>query len=167
MVRALMTRFAHLRRWVESEDVLQDVQLRLDRALVHVPFADGRHFLATAGMHIRYELLDLVKRYFGPHRLERQRPPVPNREAADDPPAAPDDNPVLLAELGELLELVAELPPEAREVFDLRVYQGLGWEDAAAVLGVSERTARRRFVEAKAWLAERLGDPSLITIGAP
>ncbi|HYT92213.1 MAG TPA: sigma-70 family RNA polymerase sigma factor, partial [Gemmataceae bacterium] len=49
---------------------------------------------------------------------------------------------------GEFHEQVGALPAEEQEVFGLVWYQGLSPAEAAALLGVSDRTVRRRWVTA-------------------
>jgi DNA-directed RNA polymerase specialized sigma24 family protein len=50
------------------------------------------------------------------------------------------------------------LPTEEREVFDLLWYQELSHGEAAAVLGISERILRRRWLAARQRLHQLLGD---------
>jgi RNA polymerase sigma-70 factor (ECF subfamily) len=50
------------------------------------------------------------------------------------------------------------LPEDEREVFDLVGIQGLTHAEAATVVGVPEKTERRRLKEARLLLAERLAD---------
>ncbi len=55
-------------------------------------------------------------------------------------------------------EQVERLPPEEREVFDLCWYHDLTQEEAAAALGVSVRTIKRRWLRARLRLQELLGE---------
>ena len=57
--------------------------------------------------------------------------------------------PSRLAVWTEFHRQVADLPEEDREVFDLLWYQGLTQAEAAAVLGISERTVSRRWISAR------------------
>src|SRR5262249_56458704 len=78
--------------------------------------------------------------------------------AGDDsgPPAAADlsQEPSRLAAWGEFHEQIAALPDEEREAFDLLWYQGLSQAEAAELLGVSERTVKRRWQAARLKLHE-------------
>jgi RNA polymerase sigma factor (sigma-70 family) len=49
----------------------------------------------------------------------------------------------------EFHERVKALPPPLREAFELVFYNGLTRKAAAEVLGVSEKTVRRRWYEAR------------------
>jgi DNA-directed RNA polymerase specialized sigma24 family protein len=53
-------------RWEQSEDVLQNALLRLNRALSEQTPESVRHFFNLAALAIRRELLDLAKHYQGP-----------------------------------------------------------------------------------------------------
>src|SRR5262249_15087521 len=57
-----------------------------------------------------------------------------------------------------MLEAIEGLPEDEREVFDLVGIQGLTHAEAAAVVGVSEKTVQRRLNRARLLLAERLAD---------
>ena len=50
---------------------------------------------------------------------------------------------------GEFHQKVEELPKEQREVFDLLYYHGVTQPEAAQVLGMSERTLKRRWQETR------------------
>ncbi len=50
-----------------------------------------------------------------------------------------------------------EQAPEAAAVVRLRFFAGLGHEEAAKALGISERSVRREWAFAKAWLFRELG----------
>jgi len=53
-------------------------------------------------------------------------------------------------------ETVNGLPDEQKEVVNLLFYEGMSQEEAATVLGVSLRTLKRRWQEAKLALQEEL-----------
>ncbi|HVQ26790.1 MAG TPA: ECF-type sigma factor, partial [Planctomycetota bacterium] len=47
--------------------------------------------------------------------------------------------------------------PRLAEIVRLRFYAGLGVEETAQALGLSERTVRRDWTVARAWLIRELG----------
>ena len=63
--------------------------------------------------------------------------------------SAPDDQ--LLA-IDEALNKLATLDKEKAELVKLRFFVGMTIEEAAAVLGISEATAKRWWIYARAWL---------------
>jgi RNA polymerase sigma factor (sigma-70 family) len=76
--------------------------------------------------------------------------------------AAPtDDEQILL--LDEALTRLAAARPQAAELVQLRFFSGLTAEEAAPLIGLSPRTARRLWAFARAWLRremERAGPAS-------
>jgi RNA polymerase sigma factor (TIGR02999 family) len=56
----------------------------------------------------------------------------------------------------EVLERFANADPRAAEIVRLRFYAGLSEEETAAVLGISDRSVRREWSYARAWLFEAL-----------
>ena len=69
---------------------------------------------------------------------------------------APDDQ--LLA-LNEALDRFAVLEPQQADLVKLRYFVGLKIEEAAAVLGISEATAKRWWAYARAWLFNEISPP--------
>jgi len=68
-----------------------------------------------------------------------------------------------VAEWTEFHQQVEALPVDEREVFGLRWYQGLTFEEIGQVIGATDRTAKRRWRSACRMLYERMksipGDP--------
>jgi RNA polymerase sigma factor (TIGR02999 family) len=71
----------------------------------------------------------------------------------DFPIQAADDQILLL---DEALKRFTELRPQAAELVKLRFFAGLTVDQAALVIGVSPRTARRLWVFAQAWLRREM-----------
>lgn len=149
---ALHTKYPNVRRLADTQDVLQDVCIRLDAALKTVPVTTAKHFLCLASNHIRFALLGFAREV---RRREREN----GRPAADDPPDPP--NPPTAFSTDEMVafhEEVDRLPADEREVFWLTYYFGLSRDDTARVLGVSLGTVKLRWARAKVRLSERLRD---------
>jgi RNA polymerase sigma-70 factor (ECF subfamily) len=149
LTRKLLQDFPGVRRWEQTDDVLQNATLRLLRALRDVRPASTRKFFGLASLQIRRELLDLTKHYYGPegagaHHASRAGGSQPG------PPEPPDASadPARLAQWREVHEQVDRLPPDEREAFELLYYQGLSQAEAADLLGVSVRTVQRRWQSA-------------------
>jgi RNA polymerase sigma factor (sigma-70 family) len=160
MTRRMMAKYAAVRRWEESDDVLQNVLLRLHRTLEKVPLESPRHFLALAAVHVRRELIDLARHYFGPQGVganhatpDAASPDAVIAEAACAPGTDDSAGPVSWQELHEQ---IAALPDEERETVDLLWYHGMSQEEVAALLGVSVRTVRRLWQKARLQLATAL-----------
>lgn len=143
LARRMLRDFPRVRRWAETDDVMQNALVRLCRALESIRPATAREFYSLATVQLRRELIDLARHYAGPEGA------AANHESRADPPelGVPDltHDPGALADWREFHEQVAALPDDEREVFGLVFYQGLTQEDAAELLGVSLRTVQRRW----------------------
>ena len=69
-----------------------------------------------------------------------------------------DDATLLLVE--EALSKLAQEDPPSAELVQLRFFAGLTNAQAAQALGISERTAKRLWAFARAWLFDELRRPS-------
>jgi RNA polymerase sigma factor (sigma-70 family) len=144
-------------RWEQTDDVLQNAQIRLCRALEAAPPQSARHYYNLAALQIRRELLDLADRHTGPngdganHHTDGAGGVL---ASAEDPAGEPSS----VAGWCEFHRSVETLPDEEREVFGLLWYEGLSQAEAAAVLGASIRTVKRRWQSARLALARALGD---------
>jgi RNA polymerase sigma-70 factor (ECF subfamily) len=161
LAHQMLRTYPRVRRWEETDDVFQNALLRLYRTMKDVPPPTTGDFLRQAALNIRRELLDLAKHYYGPrgHGAHHASvsPEGPGPAATPDAAAGPSWQPDRLAAWGEFHEQAGRLPDEEREVFDLLWYQGLSQEEAAGLLGVSERTVKRRWQSARVRLFEALG----------
>jgi RNA polymerase sigma-70 factor (ECF subfamily) len=148
LTHRMLRDFPRVRRWAQTDDVLQNALVRLCRALQSVAPADVREFYALATTQIRRELLDLARHYAGPenaaaHHESWAAEPGEARRDRDHPDETHD--PAALADWSDFHAQVAALPGEEREVFALIFYHGLTQDDAADVLGVAVRTVQRRW----------------------
>jgi RNA polymerase sigma factor (TIGR02999 family) len=114
-------------------------------------FQNRAHFFAAAAEAMRRVLIDHArrkraqKRGGGQERLELDSVTV----------AVNADNETLLR-IDEALGKLAQEDPASAELVRLRFFVGLRNEEAAEVLGISERTAKRYWTFARAWLYDEL-----------
>src|SRR5690349_18929280 len=66
LTRRMLRGYPRVRRWAETDDVLQSALVRLCRALEQVRPPSVRDFYALATTQVRRELIDLARHYFGP-----------------------------------------------------------------------------------------------------
>jgi RNA polymerase sigma-70 factor (ECF subfamily) len=161
MIRGLLSRYPNIRRWEESDDILQNVHVRLLRCLDQVSIGTARDFLSLAATNMRRELIDLSRHYYGSEGSGKNHA-TPSGNTESDHRVGQElgtrqDDPAILAEWAELHEYVAKLPDDEREIMDLHWYHGLSQKETAALLGISVKTVKRRWLAAKAILAIRLG----------
>jgi RNA polymerase sigma-70 factor (ECF subfamily) len=161
LARRMLRDFPVVRGWEETDDILQNAQIRLWQALERLTPAGAREFYGLASLQIRRELLDLARHYAGPAgSLTRRAGGGPAGDADSTPPPAEEGatthEPGRLAEWTEFHGQVDALPAEEQELFDLLWYQELSQPEAAAVLGVSLATFKRRWLSARRHLLQRL-----------
>ncbi len=166
LARRMLRKFPHVSRWEQTGDVLQNAMLRLHRALTTIQPESPQRFYGLAAAQIRRELIDLARHHYGPEGEAAHH--HTDAFAAGDGPrggrlaqaADTAGEPTTLLAWAEFHEQVESLPDALREVFNLLWYEGLNQRDAAAVLGVSERTIKNRWREAKILLRQRLAGDS-------
>jgi RNA polymerase sigma factor (sigma-70 family) len=165
LTRKMLRSWDRVRRWEETADVMQNMTLRLYRALADVRPAGVVDFFRLAALQIRRELHDLAKHYYGPrglgahHATGAWKPPgdeEPGSSMAWEPQGDAEE-PAALAAWAEFHARIESLPDEEREVFDLLWYQELSQAEAAELLKVSLRTIKRRWAAARLHLHEILG----------
>jgi RNA polymerase sigma-70 factor (ECF subfamily) len=135
---------------LQAEELLSAVTERLLKAMRAVRPTTVRQFFALANQHMRWELNDLARRLDErPHAVALPEGQLP----------APDSSGSGLTPDGRrMLEAIGELPEDEREAFDLVRVQGMTSAEAAAVLGVSPVTVKRRLNRGLRILTEKLSD---------
>jgi RNA polymerase sigma-70 factor (ECF subfamily) len=162
LARKMLRGYPGVRRWEQTDDVLQNAALRLCRALNEVQPASVRSFINLAAVAIRRELIDLARHYDGPRGPGRHHVRRPGSDGSGGAPGPPDpgtdtDDPARVAAWTEFHDKVGALPDEEKEVFHLLWYQGLPQAEAAALLGVTERIVKYRWRSARLKLHQMLG----------
>jgi RNA polymerase sigma factor (TIGR02999 family) len=108
------------------------------------------HMLAMAARTMRRVLID-----------EARKGAASKRHAPTLITQWPDDPADSLIEIGDLDRALAALEafsPEHAQVVELRFMLGLTIEEAARASGIPERTIKRRWQAARAWLLDHLND---------
>jgi RNA polymerase sigma-70 factor (ECF subfamily) len=160
LARKMLRGFPGVGRWEQTDDVVQRVLLRLAHALRSVVPPTPRDFFRLSAAIIRRELIGLARHYQGPlglgaHHSSRAALPDGGGGRGLDP-SDPSGDPARLESWGEFHRQVEALPDDQREAFDLLWYQGLSQAEAALILGVSERTVKRRWADARLRLFDAL-----------
>jgi RNA polymerase sigma factor (TIGR02999 family) len=109
------------------------------------------HFFAAAAEAMRRILIEQARR----KQAERHGGGRERMELADADCAIVADGTEVL-NLDAALTKLADVRPQAAELVKLRFFAGLTVDQAAAVLGISPRTARRLWVYAQAWLRREI-----------
>lgn len=136
---------------LESADLVHEAFLRLvDPA--RVEWQDQHHFYALASRAMRQILIDLARR-----RRAARRGGGWRRVELDDPPAV-EERTELRLEVAQALARLARRNERLGRVVECRFFGVLSELEMARALGVSERTVRRDWRQAKAWLRRELAE---------
>jgi RNA polymerase sigma factor (TIGR02999 family) len=129
--------------------LVNEAYLRL--ADQQTPWRSRAHFFAIAAQAMRRVLVDHARMRRSLKRGSGQQ----LLGLPDDAPAPPGAGVDLLA-LDEALHALARVDADTAHVVEMRFFAGMELEMIAEHMGVSERTVRRHWVYAKAWLAREL-----------
>jgi RNA polymerase sigma factor (sigma-70 family) len=160
LTRKMLRGFPRLRRWEQTDDVLQNAMLRLHHSLSKIRPRSVSEYLGLAATQIRRSLIDLARHHFrakgdaAHHQTDDIR-----CERGSLVQSQPDrsSEPRTIEQWSSFHEHIEGLPAEEREVFNLIWYQGLEQAEAARVLGVDVRTIRRRWRSARMMLCDAMG----------
>jgi RNA polymerase sigma factor (TIGR02999 family) len=116
---------------------------------------DRRHFFAYAAKTMRHIIIDTARE----HLAERRGGGAEHVTLGDDAaqqvadPGASDE----LLHIGAALHELELVDPELAELVEMRYFGGYTEIEIAELQGVTERTVRRRWDKARAWLFVALG----------
>ncbi len=165
LAHRMLKNYPRLRRWEQTDDVLQNAMIRLHHSLAQVKPESVALFLGFAAAQVRRTLLDLLRHHFGPEGAAAHHH-TDGKGAADGLASAAGRCEDVSVEPGNLEawtrfhEIVEALPEEQRQVFSLLWYEALSQPQAALVLGVSQRTVGRRWLAARCAIFEALDGQS-------
>ncbi len=161
LARRMRRQFPVVRRWDDTDDILQESSVRLHRALRNVVPESELHLSRLACLQVRRVLLDLSREYAGRHsfaanhdtgygdRLDRFIPDLRETGERD----------VVCLENWERFHQAAEaLPRKLRDVFDLLWYAEFDQETASRILGITKRTLQRRWRRTRRRLIRELAN---------
>src|SRR5262245_30195496 len=136
---------------LQATALVHEAWLRLAGDNAATPFANRAHFFAAAAEAMRRILIERARSKATAKRGGRlERVELDLVELATDA-----DNETLLL-INESLEKLAKENAQAAQVVQLRFFAGLTLEEAGQALGVTERTAKRYWAFARAWLFEEI-----------
>jgi RNA polymerase sigma factor (TIGR02999 family) len=131
--------------------LVHEAWLRLAGHDANIQFANRAHFFAAAADAMRRILVDRARRKSAGKRGGGwERINLDHVEVAIDA----DDDTLLL--LNQALDELVREEPEAAEVVKLRFFAGLTLEECGQLLGFTERTAKRHWAFARAWLFDAM-----------
>ena len=154
-----LKRLAQLRMRTERRDhtlqptaLVSELFLAMQRA-GGISWRDRAHFFAVASEMMRRYLID----YARAHRAQRRGG---GRETIQLDGLELGEQPFDVLEMAELLEKLAAEEPRMARVVDMRCFGSLTHAEIAAALGINERTSKRDWQVARAWLQAELSKRS-------
>jgi RNA polymerase sigma factor (TIGR02999 family) len=115
------------------------------------PWKDRNHFLGIAARSMRQILVERARA-----RGAQKRWAGLERVSLTDALASSTTDDAMLPALDEALLRLEQVDPEQARIIELRYFAGLGIDEAAAALGMSAATLKRRWALARAWLFREL-----------
>lgn len=150
-------KFPRAGRFADVDDVIQGSMIRLLSALRAIRPESTRQFYALANTAIRRELLDLIKKYYGPAGAGTHLSGLAVGGDTDELDPTDDFRSDLDA-MSAFHTAVEQLPVEEREAFSLKYYHGWSLDDIADLFQVSVRTVQRWQKDAEELLRQRVGE---------
>ncbi len=121
-----------------------------------IPWENRRHFYATAAKLMRNILID----YSREHQAAKRGGPDQHKvEWSDDLLRVENSSATFLA-LDQALQRLAKIDARQAQIVELRFFGGLSVEETAATMNLSERTVKRDWMVARAWLEAELSRPA-------
>ncbi len=115
-------------------------------------FLDDEHFLRAAAIAMRCILVDHARARLSAKRGEGKIDPL----TEDVEPYCESDEQLL--DLDEALNRLGRVSPRLADVIELRFFGGYTEDQVANIMGVADRTVRRDWVKARAWLFREMTD---------
>jgi RNA polymerase sigma factor (TIGR02999 family) len=146
--------YAHLRKErggasLQPTELVHEAYLRLIRQ-ENVDWRSRTHFFGVAAHLMRLILVDQARK---DKRLKRGGPMAVK---ADLSAVEPQLQPPGMEALSQALDRLAQLDPRQGLIVEMRYFSGMTAEETAEALGISEKTVRRDWTVARAWLHREL-----------
>ena len=155
-----LRRMARRARWqVSAGQTLQTTALVHETYLklrASAGFNDRQHFLRAAAIAMRHILVNLAR-----DAKADKRGAGASHVALEDALEIPVERASELIEVDEALKRLRALSERLADVVECRFFAGYSDEETAIALSVSDRTVRRDWLRARAWLRSELGGGSL------
>ena len=152
MTRSMLRKSPKVRRFEQTDDLLQDALVRLHRSLAEVKPTTAKEFYGLAATQIRRQLIDLARKHYGSEGMGINQ--VGDGGVVLNQVALPPDS---LTDWTEFHEQIDRLPDPEKEVVHLLWYEGLAQSEAAHLLGISLATLKRRWQSARLRLTDWMG----------
>ena len=135
---------------LQATELVNEAYLRLHKELL-VLQADRPRFFRAAAEAMRRILIDHARK-----RSSLKRGGSVKRVVTDVADLAADPDAEQIGKLDQLIQRLEREEPRTAEVLKLRYFAGLSVVDTAAATGLSERTVKREWRYARAWMIQAM-----------
>jgi len=132
----------------EARDILQEGFIKIFENL-----ANYKHEGSFEGWMRRIVVNTALEKFRAKHNLYR----VDDIDDIPEPDADPDNEDYSGLEAGDLLEIIRELPPKYRMVFNLFAIEGYSHREISKMVNISEGTSKSNLSRARTILQRRVG----------
>jgi RNA polymerase sigma-70 factor (ECF subfamily) len=132
----------------EARDVLQEGFIKIYENLVHYKYEGS-----FDGWVRRIMVNTALEKYRSKHNLYR----VDDIDQIPEPNAEPDNEDYAGLEARDLMEIIRELPPRYRIVFNLFAIEGYSHKEISDMISISEGTSKSNLSRARVILQRRVG----------
>lgn len=116
-----------------------------------VPWQNRAHFFSVASQLMRHILVDHARA-----RRTGKRGGIQQQVSLNDANQPRSEQSVDVLALNEVIERLEKLDPRQARIVELHFFGGLNFEEIARLLSTSERTVKREWSMARAWLRSEL-----------
>ena len=139
---------------LQTSALVNEAYLRLRNASC-MHFEDRQHYVRIASRAMRRVLVDHARRRRRQKREAGERVDL-DRVAVIDPPNLEE-----YLTIDTALQKLAEMDARQAEIVELRFFGGLSVPETAEILAISEKTVKREWAVARAWLRGELDQAAL------
>lgn len=132
----------------EARDILQEGFIKIFENLIHY-----KHEGSFEGWVRRIMVNTALEKYRSKHMLHR----VDDIDQIPEMNAEPDNEDYAGLEAVDLLEIIRELPPKYRMVFNLFAIEGYSHKEISKMVNISEGTSKSNLSRARVILQRRVG----------
>jgi RNA polymerase sigma-70 factor (ECF subfamily) len=132
----------------EARDILQDGFIKIFENL-----GNYKHEGSFEGWMRRITVNTALEKFRSRSNLYR----VDDIDQVPEPDAEPDNQDYAGLEAADLLEIIRELPPKYRMVFNLYAIEGYSHKEISEMINISEGTSKSNLSRARAILQRRVG----------
>jgi RNA polymerase sigma factor (TIGR02999 family) len=134
---------------LQTTALVHEAYLKLEHS---ASFNDNEHFIRACALAMRHILINHAR-----DRLAVKRGGGVANVSVDDVPEISGASDEVILKINDALLELAQLSPRLAQVVECRFFGGYDDAETAVALGLTDRTVRRDWVKARAWLRRELG----------